>query len=286
MFIKTRTHRLAQNINTPANTLEKLSLSKSYEVRSAAIDNPKIPLSTLKKFANRDFLKNIVTIDDGFGFFQSWEYFLSQLCYQSRLTPEILEILANDISPDVRANLLNNPNITIEIQTKLANDKSPQVRQAVASYRKSPIAILELLTTDESPEVHQPLAKNSNASSSILETLALDISPEVRKSVAENNNTPITVLKQLALDTDKGISQSIINNPNTPSDIKQNLQYRLRVKISPTLKGITRLYKPDDDLPTLLSEYIHSSIPFVRFVSLIHPLIPVEFIQQHSQSLL
>jgi hypothetical protein len=78
----------------------------------------------------------------------------------------------------------------------------------------------------------------------------------------------------------------MINNPNTPLNLKCTLQERLRVKKNPTLKGITRLYKADDDLPTLLSEYVQSSVPFVRFISLMHPLIPVEFIEQHSQSLL
>ena len=161
------------------------------------------------------------------------------------------------------------------------------MRKVVAGYRESPIEILELLIADESPDVRQALAKNSNVSSSILETLALDISPVVRKTVAENQNTPATVLEQLSLDTDKGISQSLINNSNTPSNIKQTLQYRLRINTNPTLKGLIRLYNSEtDDLATLLSEYVQSQTPFVRFISLMHPLIPTEFLQQYSQSLL
>lgn len=61
----------------------------------------------------------------------------------------------------------------------------------------------------------------------------------------------------------------------------------MRVNTSPTLKGLIRLYNSEtDDLATLLSEYVHSSVPFVRFISLMHPLIPIEFLQQGSQSLL
>ena len=280
--------RLAENRNTPVNTLEKLSQSISYQVLKAVSRNPSSPLNILENFAQRDLLKKKkILIYDCVDSSESEERFLYYyLSHNPRLTPEILGILANDISPDVRINLISHQNITTEIQTKLANDESPQVRKAVAGYRKSPITILELLTADESPDVRQALAKNLKTSSSILETLALDISPNVRKNVAENHNTPATVLEQLAQDEIKTISFGVIDNPNTPLKIKQTLQYRLRVKISPTLKGLTRLYKPEDDLSTLLSEYVKSQTPFVRFISLIHPLIPIEFLQQHSQSLL
>lgn len=279
--------RLAENRNTPVNTLEKLSQSNGYRVTKAVLNNPSIPLSTLKKFAQRDFSINAVTeSDEDSSYYQSEEYFLSQLARNPKLSPEILEILVNNVNPEVRYSLIHHRNITTKIQAILANDESPQVRKAVAGYRKSPIEILELLTTDESPDVRQALAKNSNTSSSILETLALDISANVRKNVAENHNTPATVLEQLAQDEIKTISFGVIDNPNTPLKIKQTLQYRLRVNISPTLKGLTRLYKPNDNLPILLSEYVQSQTPFVRFISLTHPLIPIKFIQQHSQSLL
>ena len=219
--------------------------------------------------------------------YQSDEYFLYQLSRNPKLTSEILEILANNVSREVRYSLIYHPNITTKIQTILANDEYTEIRQALAIRSNSAPEVLELLATDESPYVRKEVAQNINVSPSILETLALDISPDVRMFVAKNSNTPTTVLEQLAKDEVRKISSGVINNPNTPLNIKQALQYRLRVKISPTLKGLTRLYNPEtDDLSTLLSEYVHSQVPFVRFISLMHPLIPIEFLQQGSQSLL
>lgn len=280
--------RLAENTNTPINTLEKLSQSSCYQVIKGVINNPKISLSTLKKFAQQNFsIKAITENEADVSDYQSDEYFLYQLSRNPKLTSEILEILANNVSREVRYSLIYHPNITTKIQTILANDEYTEIRQALAIRSNSAPEVLELLATDESPYVRKEVAQNINVSPSILETLALDISPDVRMFVAKNSNTPTTVLEQLAKDEVRKISSGVINNPNTPLNIKQALQYHLRVKISPTLKGLTRLYNPEtDDLSTLLSEYVHSQVPFVRFISLMHPLIPIEFLQQGSQSLL
>jgi hypothetical protein len=82
------------------------------------------------------------------------------------------------------------------------------------------------------------------------------------------------------------VSQALIENLNTPPKLRQVLQYKLRLSISPTLQGLNRLYNPEkDDLVTVLSEYTQSPVPFVRFVALMHPDTPVVFLEEASKSL-
>ncbi len=189
-------------------------------------------------------------------------------------------------SSNVRTYLLNHPNVTPELLMKLAQDESPQVRQAVASKANTSVTILFVLALDEDSEVRQKLASNSNTPITILERLAQDTAPSVRQAVVNNNNTPVALLEQLAHDDNLEILKAIAQNPHTPAQLRQSLQYRLRANISPTLNGLSRLYNPEtDDLPLLLSEYVHSSTPFVRFVSLMHPLTPIPSLNQGSQSL-
>ena len=192
-----------------------------------------------------------------------------------------------DDYPYIEIRIVKHPNLPLEVWQELATDSEVKVRLAVASNVTISTQIIELLVSNKSPEVRERLIfHNQNIYLNILEILSRDIAPNVRKAVARHPNTSIDLLEQLALDNYQEISEAIIKNPNTPLDIKCTLQERLRVNKNPTLKGLTRLYKPDDDLPTLLSEYIQSSVPFVQFISLIHPLIPNEFLQQYSQSLL
>ncbi|NEP80476.1 MAG: hypothetical protein F6K39_21285 [Okeania sp. SIO3B3] len=91
---------------------------------------------------------------------------------------------------------------------------------------------------------------------------------EVRRAVAKNPNAPVSIRESL---------KDLLDLPYVP---------RYVPKLSPTLSGLSRIYKPDtDDLPTLLSEYAQSDNDFVRFVTLMHPLTPVDNITEGCQSL-
>lgn len=82
------------------------------------------------------------------------------------------------------------------------------------------------------------------------------------------------------------MSQALIENPNTPPKLRQVLQYKLRLSISPTLRGLNRLYNPEkDDLITILSEYAQSPVLFIRFIALMHSKTPIPFLEKASQSL-
>ncbi len=281
-------NRLVQRTDAPTTIFEHFAVTESFNLRQAVARNPSTPLSVLEILTNREVLKNIATRGDWASddYSISDDYFLQSLAYNPRLTTQMLARLAEDPSPDVRTNLLNNPHITPELLMKLAQDESPKVRQAMASKVNFPVRFLEVLAFDKKPEVRQKLASNPNSSLTILERLAQDNTPCVREAVANNNSTPVALLEQLAQDDNLDVLRAIAHNPHTPAQLRQSLNYRLRTNISPTLKGLNRLPNETDDLSLLLSEYVYSSTPFVRFVSLMHALTPIPSLHQGSQSLL
>ena len=278
---------LAQRKNVPHSVLERLASSEQYNIRLAVARNATTPIHVLKKLANRGLPQQSITSEgDGFGafnYYTSDEYLLHALAHNPSLNPEILELIANDPNPEIRSYIIGHPNLTIELWQKLAKDDSPKVRKTIACLRKSPRQVLELLASDKDQEVLQYLASNPSTPVNVLETLAFDTSCDVLKAVAANKNTSIKLLGKLAQYENKQISEALIQNPNTPAKLRQALQYKLRVNISPTLRGLNSA--DTDDLTVFLSEYVESFIPFVRFVALMHPLTPVELLQEASQSL-
>ncbi len=178
--------------------------------------------------------------------------------------------------------LMKNPNFihgnTYENWSKLAYEYPNFPKKELYSL------LLDKEISEENQKAKQFIEQSCNKIAPFKEYILRNGDTQARKSLAYNSDTLLHIF--LAKDELRRIYSSVIQNPNTPLKIKQILQYRLPVKLSPTLKGLTRLYKRNDNLPTLLSEYVQSQTPFVRFISLIHPLIPIEFLQQHSQSLL
>ncbi|MEL6162451.1 MAG: hypothetical protein AAFR37_01365, partial [Cyanobacteria bacterium J06628_3] len=308
---------LAGNPNSPSIVLNCLLNYRHFFIRGELLKNPNLPIPVVDKLLLKgeqidSNLSNIL-VNHPTSNYEIVEKLLQSsnpqirrnAIYTPHVTPEQWGKLARDESSEIRETIagssnsstsihmpslsiiIKHPNLPLKIWEELAKDSSIEVREALTLNEETPEQIIELLASDESAEIRKSLiSHNLNISFNILETLSRDISPNVRKAVAKHPNTSINLLEQLALDTDVEISQAIIDNPNTPVNLKETLQERLRVNLKGTLKALTRLYKPDDDLPTLLSEYIQSSVPFVRFISLMHPLIPTEFIRQYSQSLL
>lgn len=281
--------QLAQRRDLPPNLFDYLVSIDNYRIRQAVAENTSTPEYILEKLTNRNFLKHFLNRDDiqdnYSNCYSSDDYLLRCLAYNKSLTHKLLDILSQDPSPDVRICLISHPNLTPELWIKLANDQSFEVRKAIAYHRKSPVDILELLVSDEVQEVRQNLASNPNTPLSILEKLVLDISPSVRQAVAANSSTPVNLLEKLEQDENKEVSQALIENPNTPPKLRQVLQYKLRLSISPTLRGLNRLYNPEkDDLITILSEYAQSPVLFIRFIALMHSKTPIAFFEKASQS--
>ncbi|MGI0483596.1 HEAT repeat domain-containing protein, partial [Geminocystis sp. CENA526] len=142
---------IAQNPNTPDNTLSYLVKDGNKLVRSAAelnikqkvASNPNIPVALLEK-------------------------------------------LATDSDQDVRRNVASNPNTPVALLEKLANDSDKDVRREVASNSNTPVTLLKKLATYFDKDVRRRVAENPNTPDNTLSYLVKDANKLVR-SAAELN---------------------------------------------------------------------------------------------------
>ena len=178
-----------------------------------------------------------------------------------------------------------------------------KIHRRIAKNPLTPLSILEFIIENRRSGIRDVL-ENPNAPVSILRQVAQDDNSTTKELVIKNPNTPKDLLEELTS------SQMSLKNANlTPLEVyKINLEkqteqetekaqklmskgnsnqriFRQSNQQSPTLQSLPRIYNPDtDDLPTLLVEYAQSNNPFVRFVTLLHPLTPEEILTQAANS--
>ena len=292
---------IADHPNAPPGVLERLLFDEYSLVRETAAANDSTPPQILREMTKEN---------DCF-------YTLAKnVAMQSNAPPEILDFIAREAVASTRREAASNPNMSAEtlawlaanecdrgvlcavaarenlpadVAVRLSRHESPLVRGWLAASSSVSVSLLEMFALDESPEVRQRLGTNSIAPVSLLEMLAIDSAAEVRAAVAANSSTPRNILERLAEDEKVEVRRAVAENPFTPTPIRESLQdllpQPLEPKLSPTLRGLGQLYDPKtDDLPSLLSEYAQSSVAFVRFVALMHPLTPAEALAEASES--
>ena len=226
-----------------------------HTVRRTAARNENIALKTLEWLVDND----------------TDEQLLMFIAQNHKITPQIQEKLAVNSSAKVRKSLASNPNVTSEILTIIA---------------------LSMITEETSIEVQAAIASHPNTPVNFLENLSEARNPSIRAGVASNPNAPQDLIEKLAQDESVEVSCAVANNPNISESIRNSLQDLIPTitttpqSMIPTLRGLSCIYNPDtDDLSTLLSEYINSEVAFVRFISLLHPLTPVEILANGANSI-
>ena len=247
-------YKIAARKDAPAEALDYIARMPVSTVRIAAVRNENISLKTLEWLVNNESDENI----------------LSLVAQNHQITSQIQEKLASHPSVKVRQSLASNPNATSDTLTIIA---------------------LTMITEETSLEVHQAVAFHPNTPVSFLENLSEASNSSIRAGVASNPHAPQDLIEKLAKDESVEVRRAVANNSHASQFVRDALQDLLLVaetterSLSPTLRGLSRIYNPDtDDLPTVLSEYANSNVAFVRFVSLLHPLTPVEILQEGSQS--
>ncbi len=254
--------------------MEALTTCSNSYIREALINRSDFPEDLLESCAENETESSV----------------LCALARNQRLTIKALTNLLSKPNPEVRKVLIHHANLTSEHWQKLVNDIFDKVRIEIAAYSRAPIEILRLLASDQETEVRSKLARNPNIPLETFYQLAQDPSVNVRNEIALNHNAPASVLEQLAQDEAIEVRRAVAQNPNIPSHLREALQdllprTPLNAQRSPTLRGLSRNYIPSqDDLPSLLAEYTQSSVLFVRFVALRHPLTPVDTLSQAVQS--
>ena len=315
---------VSRNPNAPYIALEELAKGENRTTRSWVAENPGTPISILIKLVDDGALNNsnfnslekhriLIAIKNDREIEKAKQilakrkhipYILEDLsqteiknniiftAINSKTSVPILEQLSKSDNESIRQLLAYNPNLSLNAILELAKDNKASVKAAIASQNNNiPASVLETLARDTVTEVRVAVAGNSNTLSQVLEQLSQDAEATVRTKVAANPNTPNDFLENLALDEKIEVRRAVANNLNSSKIIKDLLRDLLPTSknnpqsLSPTLRGLSRIYNPNtDDLPTVLLEYINSDVAFVRFISLLHPLIPTEILEAAANS--
>lgn len=315
---------LTENRNTPSDVLAKIfhchlanNQTKSHGnffFLRGLTQNPNTPADVLDTLCDRSFLKKLVS-----GGLNEEKFFIRSLAYNPNLSLKSIEKLIQDEqNVDIDITPLLHPHITFETYKKLVNSPLDEVRIAIASSPKTPHEVFSLLINDSNEEVRVKLADNQYAMYDLLKKLAEDESINVRKAVASNSRLvtgvmpiqthllekmaedesvfvrqalasnskiPVNILEKLAQENEPLIWEALINNPQISEKLRKSLTHRLNIHLNPTLKGLSCLPNAQiDDLPILLSESIESDVPFLRFLTLLHPLIPFKYWSEYAES--
>ncbi|MDY6902917.1 MAG: hypothetical protein SWZ49_33320 [Cyanobacteriota bacterium] len=288
-------------------TLERLAFDKDKLIPNVVAENPSTPASLLTELARH----NPVTTNNGC--YHSIAY---KIAIRKDAPPEALDYIARQSvvpviyvalrNPNTPVNALEwlvenqdnesvlglvakHPNNTSDILIKLSANESVKVRQVVASQQQCPVEILKILAEDSAIEVQEKVAANPKTPNQILETFAQSENTAIRKAVASNPNLSQTTLEQLANDEKIEVRRAVAKNSNTPENIRESLRNTVllpkKQQTSPTLNSLPQIYNSsNDDLSTVLTEYAQSDNEFVRFVVLLHPVIPEEILTQGANS--
>lgn len=237
----------ARSHKTPIYVLEQLAKDADEMVRRVVSEDSNSPLQTLLELA-RDVNINIRL------------NLLYKSSHKKMETPiQLLEILAQDESEQVRAKVAEHRDITIELLTRLANDTSREVKHAVAKNIKTPVDILEKLSLEEnifavrnpntpesvltraisqitgykSIETLRNLIKESGwtkgtqMSAKVLDELSYHSDSGVRMEVASHTNTSTKTLERLSNDKNLYVRLEVAQHPNTPPHaLEQIVRYK------------------------------------------------------------
>ena len=230
---------LAYKLDTPLHILEELVKDSDAKIRATLAENPNLPLHCLLDLAKDSDLSVRKKLLD----------FYSR---RDKLPVEVLEILKNDESEQIRVLVASNKSTTSDILSYLSNDTSLKVKKKVASNPSTSSKTLESLwcsdnifdeknhnipshivaekiaITKDSRTLYKILERHlktfPQVSAKTLKKLALYNNCEVRCRVAAHPNTPLVVLEALATEKLRLTHWNLASNSNTPPHVLEYLR--------------------------------------------------------------
>lgn len=196
---------------TPIQVLEQLTKDADETVRQVVLQNANLPLQNLLELA-RDKSFNVRS------------RLLYKSSYNKTPTPiQLLEILAQDESEEVRAKVAEHPDSPVEILTRLANDTSREVKSRLTANPNTPVTILTRLGLEENL-VNQ---RNPNTPGIVLAQAVKSMSSknlaDFIKHPVKGSQMPAETLSQLASHTDSSVRYRVASHPNTPATVLRQL---------------------------------------------------------------
>ncbi|BAY81252.1 hypothetical protein NIES267_07280 [Calothrix parasitica NIES-267] len=184
--------KLAQNINTPIETLQKLA--EERQGRQACI-----------------FLaRNVSTPDDALKILsEDKDKWVRMSVVENSNTPStLLKEMINDADKEVAQTA----------KQILGERQGDYTCEAIRKNPQTPPEALKKLA-QKNPRCITYIAKHANISPEMLLKWSQSTDERLRRDVAENTSLPINILETLAKDDDSTVRRYIAQNPNTPINI-------------------------------------------------------------------
>ncbi len=201
----------ARSNKTPIQILEQLAKDPDETVRQAVSQNSNLPLNLLLGLARDSSIKIRQTL-------------AYKSSHNKTPTPiQLLEILAEDESEQVRAKVAEHPNSSVEILMRLANDTSREVKTKLTANPNTPVTILTRLGLEENL-VNQ---RNPNTPGIVLAQAVKSMSSknlaDFIKHPVKGSQMPVETLSNLASHTDSSVRYRVACHPNTPATVLRQL---------------------------------------------------------------
>lgn len=225
---------LARSSDVDPGTLELLASDSDSAVVRAALSNPLLPVSVMKRVAlgsdKRWLLSSLwanpAIPEDVFRLLHLKKVTsggdpADTLPYtHGNCPPDMLKQGAGSAHARVRAAVAANPGTPADVLRALSTDSSTVVLAALASNEKTPPDVLNRIACNPSSAVVVALLMRSdNFGRALDQDMVRHDSPRVRIAVARMTRDE-TLLNMLALDGDPLIRSAVLRNPETPASAK------------------------------------------------------------------
>ena len=238
--------------------LAELAKSDEATVLYCVATNPQTPAKTLRRIAKNRRLPEEAR----------WA-----VARNMQASPELLKILANDRSEEVRSVAAAHPATPVPVLTALSLDPSIYVRASVALHPDTPeqglsaairhrelfilrhaaanpslpLWALRSMLNNSSRRVRADAVRHPNLSARMAIPLASDLSLEVRRMVAYKPGMPTRILEQLARDPKAQVRAAVAWNANTSSETLDALAADKEALVRSAVEA--RLNAPDEVPP-------------------------------------
>lgn len=219
---------LSNHFNSSAKIVKKLQQSCHEILRICAISNDCYTSVRLLRNAASDEAASV-----------------RLACAEASICPSrILDQLAQDRDPDVRAAAVANPNLKRSFILKHYKDeKDLKVRLSYLQREDCPAKVIKYYFVESDERLKKTIATHQHCPADILRILTTDHSDQVRLNVALNENTPSASIKALTMDSFPAVRSAAGFHANCTED---RFQYGFKIP------DVT--YPPDSDNAELLAK--------------------------------
>lgn len=230
---------VAQNPNTPIETLIRLTQDSNRDVRLSVLLNP-ISTSEIRSRLLHDKDEYIRYVAEMYERTNMLDFLRGTVLGEERMTERVIinylsmSRIRNQIVGGVDLKLgchmyLPNYNIPLALQEKVVMHSNDLI--TLISMARNPMVspkYLQYLSRCVDGRIRESVALNRSASAELLHQLAGDKSSRVRYFVASNPRTALLTLQKLADDESSLVKSGVALNNNTPSDLLEKLMGSFR----------------------------------------------------------